>query len=201
MKNVITYPGTELQQVTAILEALNLKVHVARRLRDVYAMKWDAVVLLGGGDFAPAFYGQLPNGSKPPDLRRDAVEWALLRTALATGRQIFGICRGHQFLTVALGGSLIQHIPDEEHGYGTPHPIIVESPLAEHLPETFVNSYHHQAVDVAPFGLDVVAVAPDGIIEAVHRPGYLGVQFHPEMLIRRNPDWMSLFEWFKAGLT
>ena len=67
-----------------------------------------ALLLCGGGDLAPQWFGQENRGSHPPDLRRDKAELNLVRTYLAWGRPILGICRGLQVLNVALGGTLLQ---------------------------------------------------------------------------------------------
>ena len=65
------------------------------------------LLLCGGGDLAPAWYGAADRGSGPPDLDRDRSELALVRAYLSAGRPILGICRGLQVLNVALGGTLI----------------------------------------------------------------------------------------------
>ena len=70
------------------------------------------LLLCGGGDLAPAWYGAADRGSGPPDLDRDRSELALVRAYLSAGRPILGICRGLQVLNVALGGTLIQDLGD-----------------------------------------------------------------------------------------
>ena len=71
------------------------------------------LVLCGGGDLDPAWFGQKDRGSHPPDSRRDAAELALVRTWLSWGRPILGICRGMQVINVALGGNLFQDLGAE----------------------------------------------------------------------------------------
>ena len=68
------------------------------------------LLLPGGGDMDPAYYGQENRGSNPPDVLRDTVEMRLVKEFLKQGKPIFGICRGAQVLNVALGGTLIQHM-------------------------------------------------------------------------------------------
>ena len=113
---------------------------------------------------------------------------------------VFGICGGQQLLNVVLGGSLIQHIPDEVAAplaHEQPNPrtepghvvYVTEGTLLRHIVgarELPVNSAHHQAVKALGPGVKVNAVAPDGVIEGIERDGgafCLGVQWHPEYAI------------------
>ena len=158
----------------------------------------DGLLLTGGGDVDPARYGAAPvpevYGLDPG---RDAFEVALVLAAVRAGLPVLGICRGSQVLNVALGGSLIQHIPAvtgrdhclRDRAYETVHDVAVASgSLLEAVaggPEIPVNSLHHQAVDGLGAGLRAVAWAEDGIVEGVESDGLgrlLGVQWHPELL-------------------
>ena len=108
-------------------------------------------------------------------------------------------------LAVATGGTLYQDIGIEAakrgHSRTAGHSLVnIVPPLTGYLPYTHVNSYHHQAVKTLPPGLQTVAMSPDGIVEAIWRPGMLGVQWHPELLIGSQPKWESLFRWFMEGL-
>jgi putative glutamine amidotransferase len=170
----------------------------------------DGIVLAGGGDLDPALYG----GSAHEmvynlDAERDASELSLARGAVERGTPTLAICRGVQVVNVALGGSLVEHVPDV---YGdaiahrlpprvpTEHAVSVRagSRLAAVLGATdlVVASWHHQALrDVAP-GLEVAALAPDGVIEAVEMPGHpwlFGIQWHPELTPAREPAGERLF--------
>lgn len=156
----------------------------------------EALVVAGGPDADPALYGAQPHPSTSTGAsERDAWELALIRAALAAELPLLGICRGMQLLNVALGGSLVQHLPDavghEDHcpvpGVFTWHPVrcAPDSRLAEllRLDAVPVPTYHHQAVDRLGAGLRACAFAEDGTVEAVesHGPGFvLGVQWHPE---------------------
>ncbi|MCH2367384.1 MAG: gamma-glutamyl-gamma-aminobutyrate hydrolase family protein, partial [Planctomycetes bacterium] len=128
---------------------------------------------------------------------------------LDSGLPTLGICRGTQLLNVALGGTLVDHLPDhvgEEIAHSlpprepTPHAIRVEkgSGLAEILGKTEfdADSWHHQAIrEIAP-GLTAVAQAPDGTIEAVEKkdhPWLYAVQWHPELTAAREPLQQRLF--------
>ena len=179
--------------------------------------RMDGLVLTGGGDIAPALYGAVPHATySAAEAGRDAFEIAMVRAATAAGKPIFAICRGMQVLNVALGGDLVQDIPTEVNGalnhdlreprFAIAHEVwaskgsrlsaLMQEKLedAEQCP---VNSRHHQAVRHLGEGLEVVATAPDGVIEAVERPGpfCLGVQWHPENFWRTG-EFRPLFEGF-----
>jgi putative glutamine amidotransferase len=217
----VTYPNRRVvgqlgSYVEAVLGAGGLPVIVPplpeTRLAALYG-RLDGVLLPGGADLDPALYQATPhpatNGIDPD---RDAAELFLARRALADHKPLLGICRGAQALTVAAGGSLYQDLPTEfpnalAHSFSPPehpvdhlaHPVRVEedSLLARCLgePVAQVNSRHHQAARQVPPGLQVVAWAPDGVIEAVEALGHpfgLGVQWHPENLQAR-PEMKALF--------
>ncbi|WP_441248455.1 gamma-glutamyl-gamma-aminobutyrate hydrolase family protein [Kitasatospora sp. McL0602] len=155
----------------------------------------DALVLAGGADIAPDRYGEPahPRTGKPQPVR-DAWEFELLAGALERDLPVLGICRGMQLLNIALGGSLVQHLPertgDESHQIASavyhrrPVTTGAGSRIAELLgPAAEVPCYHHQAVGRLGNGLEAAAWAADGVIEAVELPGHrfvLGVQWHPE---------------------
>ncbi|MGH3932088.1 MAG: gamma-glutamyl-gamma-aminobutyrate hydrolase family protein [Pseudonocardiaceae bacterium] len=155
----------------------------------------DGLVLCGGGDVDAARYGEAPhranNGMRPA---RDAFELSLLRGALDRDLPVLAVCRGTQVLNVALGGSLIQHLPDvvghHKHRltaseYG---PIRVRLTAASRIgtilgTDAHVRCSHHQALNRVADDLDIVGRAEDGTVEAVELPGHsfvLGVQWHPE---------------------
>ncbi|MFD4950336.1 gamma-glutamyl-gamma-aminobutyrate hydrolase family protein [Streptomyces sp. NPDC058451] len=150
----------------------------------------DGLVVAGGPDVEPERYGaEREPRTGPPARERDAWELALIRAALDSGTPLLGICRGMQLLNVALGGTLVQHIDGhtEDVGVFGAHPVTpvagtrYAAVVAE---ETYVPTYHHQAVDRLGEGLRASAHATDGTVEAVELPGNrfaLGVQWHPEM--------------------
>jgi gamma-glutamyl-gamma-aminobutyrate hydrolase PuuD len=159
------------------------------------------VVLTGGGDVQPSLYGATPEPeTHNVDPRRDAFDIALVRGALEHDVPVLAICRGMQVANVALGGTLVQHVPgvtgqhhdQHKRGHEAVHKVKVEpdSHLAEALGETEleVNSIHHQAVLEAAPGSRPVAWADDGTVEAFEVPGnrhFVAVQWHPELL----EDW------------
>jgi putative glutamine amidotransferase len=190
---------------------------VVRRAEDAVARGGlDALVLTGGSDIDPALYGQSKHQTTDvAEPARDALEIDLARDAVERDLPLLAICRGIQVLNVALGGTLIQDLPSLapaalDHDVRIPktalaHDIVVSpgSKLADLLPEGLdgagccrVNSRHHQALDRVAPGLQVVATAPDGVIEAVeHRDASfcLGVQWHPENFTRTG-EFRRLFD-------
>jgi putative glutamine amidotransferase len=159
----------------------------------------DALVLTGGEDLDPAWFGAQPSPYlSPPSRERDLFELALFAVARQRELPILGICRGIQLINVALGGSLYQDLPSERPGAvkhrpdaardARSHRIRLElgSRAAEALGGTdfTVNSSHHQAIrDLAP-GLLATGWTEDGVIEAAETPAgapwLLAVQWHPE---------------------
>jgi len=142
---------------------------------------------------------------------RWTLESALLDSALEADKPVFGICRGLQFINAALGGTLWQDLPTERptdlhHRQGKPydkpnHTVSLSGPIQKLLGkvEIPVNTLHHQAVkDLAP-GLEVMAVASDGLIEAAWMRGkrfVWGVQWHPEYMFKADANSLKLFEAF-----
>ncbi len=174
----------------------------------------DGVLLPGGGDINPAVYhGQLHKTIRDINPDRDRVELFLAQQAVKQEKPLLAICRGHQLVNVALGGSLWEDIADLKpdamrHDYYETSPrtylahsvqVLPGSHLALCLDQTeiAVNSLHHQGVrDLAP-ELSVTAVAPDGLVEGIEVPGHpfaVGVQWHPENLINDVPAMLGLFE-------
>ena len=165
----------------------------------------DGLVLTGGADYNPLWYGEQPEKELHTiNSTRDLPE--LLLTRLAFNRQIpiLGICRGVQTMAIALGGNLVQDLKTPlKHGQDAPrseatHSVtITEGSTLYGLygQETFVNSFHHQAVKDCGSHLHVVATAPDGVIEAVEsteQKAIMGVQWHPEWM---GDEGLKLFEW------
>ena len=148
----------------------------------------DLLLLPGGADVHPRFYGQEITGARGIDEARDLSELAAARRFIAAGRPILGICRGQQLLNVALGGTLHQHI--EGHGPADGkdrvHPVHTEDAFFHALyGKRFpVNSCHHQSIDLLGEGLRPILWADDGCIEAVRHETLpiFAVQFHPERM-------------------
>lgn len=172
--------------------------------KQIDKIAFSGLILLGGPDIQPALYGQT---AKYPHLsranwQRDQIEWYLLKTALEREKPVLAVCRGMQLLNVACGGSLWQDLKRDKVGevdHRAYHSIMARGSLAGKIPLT-VNSRHHQAINYVATGFEPVAYAEDGIIEAIYKPGALGVQWHPEDLYFEDERWSKLFEWFLAGL-
>ena len=176
-------------------------------------MDFDALILAGGGDVDPSFIEEPNRGSYDIDLPRDRVELALVSRCVYENKPILGICRGHQILNVALGGTLIQHLPTADAHAWTEqgdraHPVTAEEGtfLHELYGRRFsVNSAHHQAVEALAPGLTLSATADDGTLEAFQDPAreLWCVQFHPERMCfahRREDavDGADIFRFFLA---
>jgi putative glutamine amidotransferase len=185
---------------------------------DMYDMPLDSAMMLfkecsgllltGGTDINPALYENPGDSGRCSTIndRLDELELRLIDSAMAWGMPILGICRGHQMLNVAFGGSLIIDIPAD---YDTTvahrcedfltcfHSVDIDSnsmlSQIAGLNDGTVNSNHHQGIKVLSPQLKVVAYASDGLPEAVEwrnpsgKPFLLGVQWHPERLGNENP--------------
>lgn len=159
----------------------------------------DGLLLIGGADLDPSSYGEEPDPkieSTYPD--RDAFEIALLKGAIERGMPVLGVCRGMQALNVALGGTLLQHIPEVNGSNphrravgtfeGTDHIVTLDpGSLAARAAGEEVHTarcHHHQAIDRLGDGLVVTGWAQqDGLAEAIELADggwVLGVQWHPE---------------------
>ncbi len=157
----------------------------------------DGLVLSGGADVDPARYGQERGPhTQAPRHDRDAWETALVLGALERGLPLLAICRGVQVLNVALGGTLVQHVPDVtavDHGEAPGAfartdvelvgGAIVHEVLGAVGDRLSVHCHHHQVLDRVGDGLVVAARGADGLVEAVEvptEPFVVGVQWHPE---------------------
>lgn len=186
-------------------------------LRTIYD-RLDGLLLAGGVDMDPATFGDSPHPRLGrTDAARDAVELQLARWAIADRKPVLGLCRGHQVLNVALGGTLWQDLEAQvpgalKHdyfptaGYARDH-LAHEVALApgSRLHEAFqaaiipVNSMHHQAVRTLAPSLLASGHAPDGVVEAIESGTehfLVGVQWHPEMFGHRDHRTRRLFEAF-----
>jgi putative glutamine amidotransferase len=211
------FPWYALRQnyCSAVREAGGVPVVLPHEtsLIERYVGMIDGLLVSGGAfDVDPALFGATT--------RHDAVtlkegrtdfELGITRAMLKADKPVLGICGGQQLLAVALGGTLVQHIPDEvknplAHEQPNPrdqagHDVeIVEGSLLHKIGgvrRTAVNSAHHQSVKDVPAAVTVNAVAPDGVIEGIEdsaRKFCIGVQWHPEFHI--SPVDMKLFAAF-----
>lgn len=203
------YPWYGLRQnhVSSVVNAGGLPFLLTHEadLIDIYLNDIDGLIVTGGAfDIDPSHYGQDGvHETTNPKESRTAAELALLEGALEMNIPILGICGGHQLIHVALGGSLIQHLPDEvenaiAHEQKNPrdeigHNInIVAGTLLHDIvghDEIGVNSAHHQAAKDEPPTIIVNARSNDGVIEGIEareQTFCLGVQWHPEFEITES---------------
>lgn len=189
-----------------------------------YLALCDGFLIPGGRDIDAALYDEEPHPSCGPLApQRDTFEQAFVPRVIAARKPLLGICRGHQMLNVALGGTLWQDLPSQFspdagtmlacHRTEAPwdqiaHTVRVEpsSRLAAIVERAMpgcdgvaipVNSLHHQAVRTVAPPLVPTAFSPDGVIEALELPGgqfALSVQWHPEFLWENDPLSRTLFE-------
>jgi putative glutamine amidotransferase len=185
----------------------------------------DGVLLTGGDDIEPELYqGKLPSKlrrtveTSPDGGERDFRELILIDEVFRQRKGLLAICRGHQLLNVALGGTLIVDIPSQlpgaiEHRRMdrrsevvhevrlTPQSLISKITRRENLG---VNSTHHQAVGQIAEPLRATAISDDGVVEGMELkpeairllPFLLAMQFHPERLASRYPEHRAVFRAF-----
>lgn len=183
----------------------------------------DGVLLTGGDDIQPHLYTskisrKIKKTVSAADPARDLSEILVIQEVFRQRKPLMGICRGVQILNVAMGGTLIIDIPSQKPNAinhtrtdlkdRIVHEIQVDrdSLLAQifKAPSVGVNSTHHQAVDHVAKPFRVTAKSVDGIIEALELnrsdehwlPFFLAVQFHPERLIDRHPEFLAMFQSF-----
>lgn len=150
---------------------------------------FDGLLLPGGGDLAPSYYGQENVACADIDPARDESEWYVLSQAVMEGKPVLGICRGEQLINVFFGGTLCQDLPGHsrtDDRIDRLHQVRTAPSFLRTLygAEVIVNSAHHQAVDVPGAQLRPIQWAPDGTVEAlVHSTlPVWGVQWHPERM-------------------
>jgi len=214
------FPGTERAYVNqdyldslALAGAIPVVLPMVSEPEDLQAQLAlvDGLMFSGGVDLDPLFYGEEPVpglGDTYPDMDRHQLP--LARMARAAGLPTLGICRGMQILNVAAGGTLHQALERAPEPYlrhvqtGWRHAVSHTVDLVEgtRLRRIFdrasvgVNSFHHQAVKALAPGFQVSARARDGVIEGIETLDggfHLGVQWHPEGMVRKYPDMLRLF--------
>lgn len=188
---------TDAGGIAVLLPPQPVTTVVARRVLDAI----DGLIVSGGADVDPLRYGQAPHErTGAPRTDRDAWEAALLTAAIKDDMPFLGICRGAQILNVALGGTLVQHLPDAlgNDDYQPAPAVFGEKRVAVERGSRLdallgeadepgggldVHVYHHQAIDRVADGLTVTARTNEGVVEAVEVDGLafgVAVQWHPE---------------------
>jgi len=199
------------EMLGALPEMIPLQMSEAT-LRGLFE-RLDGLLLPGGEDIDPARYGYARHPQLgPTDKERDRTELLMTGWALEIGMPVLGICRGLQVLNVACGGTLYQDLTSQredrdKHDYFPPtyerfricHRVDIEtdSVLASALGSAHeVNSMHHQGIATVGHGLRPVAISEDGLVEGLEAPDLpftLGVQWHPEELVKTDQLHSSLF--------
>ena len=188
-----------------------------------YVRRCDGVMITGGDDIQPELYypnvpAELRKTVGRNDPVRDLLETLVVKEAFGQQKPLLAICRGHQIMNITLGGTLFVDIPSQlkttinhtrlkqkdkvVHEVGLEEGSLIREIFGRDTIE--VNSSHHQAVDKVAKPLRVTGRAPDGVIEALElraedaglMPYLLGVQFHPERLIRGYPEYIEMFRSF-----
>ncbi|GAB3199107.1 gamma-glutamyl-gamma-aminobutyrate hydrolase family protein [Nocardioides hungaricus] len=203
-----------------VAEAGGIPVHLPYEADgDEVVPRLDGVIITGGQDIHPARWGGdtsvVPPDADPRmdssahDAQRDGYESSIIAAAMRTGVPLLGVCRGHQMLNVALGGTLVADLPPSEVEH-----YLKDAPLtdgrADHVVrfapgslvesiygrEARLNSWHHQSVARCGTGLEVTGWADDGIVESIEVAGrpVLGVQWHPEWQLTPDPVFAWLIE-------
>ena len=189
----IAVPTNRPQAVANYLDALMRLGAYGEAGRNFDPSDYDGLLLPGGWDVNPSRYGKerIPQETIDDDL--DALQFGTLDRFLAAGRPVFGICRGHQLLNIAFGGTLIQHLPGAEShmslasGEDNMHRTFIEQ--GSFMSRIYgtkcaVNSSHHQGVEYPGKGFRAVMFSEDGVIEALEHDSLpvWSVQWHPERM-------------------
>lgn len=211
------YPWYAIREnyATAINQAGGVPImlsHEKNRI-DEYLNLISGLLITGGAfDIEPTLFG---DKTRHPTVtlkaNRTDFEWQSAEKALSLDIPILGICGGQQLLNVVLGGTLIQHIPDEVENalpHEQPNPrdeaghevAVIEKTLLHRITNKkllSVNSAHHQSVKNTGDGVVINAIAPDGVVEGIECNRYqfcMGIQWHPEFLI--DPADQKIFSAF-----
>ena len=211
----VALAGTE--SLTNYIDALKENdIEVIATLDVDEAIKCDGLLLPGGGDIDPVYYGEEMNGSDEPDRELDKAQRDILDAFVKAKKPILGICRGMQLINIYFGGSLHQDlvtrdIHTRKNGNDSIHSVksVEEGNLFEKLyGKTFnINSAHHQGTKKLGKGLKEVLRSDDGVCEAVihEELPIIATQFHPERMSykQRRDDAVvgeEIFEYFKSLL-
>lgn len=197
--------------------ALMLPLTDQHDILDYFLETCDGFLFTGGQDVDPALYGQrrIPACGQVSPLR-DSMEQYILTRAIAANRALLGICRGLQLMNALYGGTLYQDLPTEypsaiDHHMSAPYDraahavqLSPDSPLQRLLrtDELPVNSYHHQGICELSGAFHAMAIAPDGLTEAIYmpdKPFVWGVQWHPEFSYQRCAASRKIFAVFVAA--
>lgn len=201
-KKILIFSNRDCNRYVRGCELVGLHATVSDTLSDLAL--FDGLILVGGGDLDPGFYGQVNNNSKNIEKEFDEKCMKCLDYFVKSNKPILGICKGMQIINIYFGGTLKQDIsnhnfPELMHA----HRVICNniSPLMSYFGKTFeVNSLHHQCIDKLGDGLEVIALSEDNIVEAIKKENIIAVQWHPERLLNNDfntLEGLKIFEIFK----
>ncbi len=181
-------------------------------LLEHYCDMCDGFVFTGGADINPINYGEEPHHKLgETNMKFDDFQLALIKKVLAVQKPLLGICRGHQLLNVACGGTLFQdlsedsrcsirHFQVEKPRWSASHKVSFTKDSKLHDifgDEALTNSYHHQTVKDLGRNLKITALAADDTVESIEvidHPFQVGVQWHPEMFFGENDQMLKIFQ-------
>lgn len=213
MKKVLISCSThEAQSYQESLTEFSVTSTVSGELKEPH--DYDGLLLPGGGDISPFFYRNKNKGSHNICITEDVIQLLLFHRFMEQKKPILGICKGMQLINIALGGTLIQELPNghihQTMNRDTLHnTILLPGSILHSLyhKNITVNSAHHQGIDILGKSLIAVQYAYDGTVEGIEHNTLpiLGVQWHPERLYQMTgPKEYSLgrpvFEWFTSML-
>jgi putative glutamine amidotransferase len=183
----------EIDPYTSLLRSAGARTKILDRERPERDLaRADGLLLTGSlDDVHPAVYGEAPRFADGIDLRLDLGDIATLRAAIREGVAVLGVCRGHQLLNIAMGGTLYQDVVCDglTRTAHSGHVHDVETSAATTMrrwlgPRPEVSSEHHQALRRIGRGLRVTSTSPDGVPESIELTGpsfAVGIQWHPEL--------------------
>ncbi len=209
-KNELTLPFKYVESVRRA-NGIPILIPIGEKEISTLLDRLDGIILSGGGDIKPGFYGGENHESiYKVDLERDETEIRITKEIIKRTIPTLAICRGMQIVNTVLGGTLHTHLPDI-YGHDIFHRKPTKEPI-EHLvtihqdsklfsmmkePEIRIASWHHQSVNDLANDLKVTAKSRDGVVEALEKddhPWLLGVQWHPELTSQTDPLQQKLFD-------
>lgn len=175
-----------------------------------YVDLFDGLIIPGGPDVDPRFYGEQPVWALGrTNYKRDVFEMELVKAAYKAGKPVIGICRGCQLINIAFGGKVYQDLPSQcpsayiqhsQQALGSYPVHEVRLSEGSSLYKTFgqtaqINSRHHQAISTVGDGLVATAFAPDGVIEGIEatKGDVVAVQWHPENMWIEHEEMKRFF--------
>ncbi len=176
-----------------------------------YVSLCDGFLFCGGEDITPLLFGEEPvKGIGKTDAALDTFQIRLMQAVLQSDKPVLAICRGMQILNVTLGGNIYQdlslagetinHMQSSSSRQDASHKVTFTSGSRMHRifgTFAYTNSFHHQSVHRLGEGLIATGYTGDGMIEAIERPGLpftVGVQWHPECMLKKNDKMLRLFQ-------